>query len=165
VKLDYSLLLHFLSGLILAWIDNATARTSVKRSAWLLRQPLFVQYLLALIFELLKEAVVYEPDRLSAHRVALTPVKAVAMWCGFLVVGSAAALVAKLRAPTQETQAQELAPTDASAAAQPTTAPQPSQTPPTGEPIAVSEDSEPKALPNSDSDQRRERLDSKLGRY
>lgn len=85
MKLEYLLPLHFVLGIGIGWLDRATSIGRVKRSEWIINQPVIVQYLLALVLQLVIVVVVYE--RIFVFRSLLyAALQALTMLFGFLAV-------------------------------------------------------------------------------
>ena len=153
-----ALLVQILLGIAFAWLDKATTGKRFKHSDWLLRHPLLVQYLLALVLNLVAVSVVYHPYREFMGSLLRTPLYAAAM-----LVGIQLARLCVLLRDTLKGKA--LAKAEAQVGEPNEHAPLPeSPSPPD-----VLEDDSPEqtaaALPESDTAQRRKRLGSKLDSY
>ena len=153
-----ALLVQILLGIALGWLDKATTGKRFKHSEWLLRHPLLVQYLLALVLNLVAVSVVYHPYREFMGSLLRTPLYAAAM-----LVGIQLARLCVLLRDTLKGKA--LAKAEAQVGEPNEHAPLPeSPSPPD-----VLEDDSPEqtaaALPESDTAQRRKRLGSKLDSY
>ena len=153
-----ALLVQILLGIALGWLDKATTGKRFKHSEWLLRHPLLVQYLLALVLNLVAVSVVYHPYREFMGSLLRTPLYAAAMLVGIQLVRLGLLLRDSLKGKA-------LAKAEAQVGEPNEHAPLPeSPSPPD-----VLEDDSPEqtaaALPESDTAQRRKRLGSKLDSY
>ena len=77
-----ALLVQILLGIALGWLDKATTGKRFKHSEWLLRHPLLVQYLLALVLNLVAVSVVYHPYREFMGSLLRTPSTRLPCWSG-----------------------------------------------------------------------------------
>ena len=156
-----ALLVQILLGIALGWLDKATTGKRFKHSEWLLRHPLLVQYLLALVLNLVAVSVVYHPYREFMGSLLRTPLYAAAMLVGIQLVRLGLLLRDSLKGKALAKAEAE----DAPAAEVTEHAPLPEAP----SPPEVFEDDSPAqasvALPASDTAQRRKRLDSTLDKY